>query len=104
MRILIFSSEWFDGTDMDWTIWNCDCHDDVACNIDRGTPVTVNGSLGLWNGRREVKAKEDDLWTAIEKCISGCDDFTIYQTGKHTLEVTGYHHDGTNSFKLTQYK
>lgn len=103
MKTLVFSTDWLDGLD-DATIWNCDFRDGIAANIDRGTTVTVTGSLGLWDGRHAVKAKEDNLWDAVRKCISGCDVFEVWQTGKYTLEIAASHHDGTNRFKLTQYQ
>lgn len=81
------------------------------------TPVVVTGTLGLWNGKRSIypmyiESKdyelnsqgkwvymEKALYTAIQKCINGMDDFKVeYVEGE--IVVHGYHHDGTNTFTI----
>ena len=81
-------------------------------------PVMITGSLGLWNGRKEIYPvlvestdyeKVNDKWryknpailNAIKKCINGMDDFKVeYANGE--IVVHGYHHDGTNIFTINK--
>lgn len=81
------------------------------------TPVIITGTLGLWNGTREIYPvlmessdyeqgangkwmfKQKALSKAIKKCINGMDDFKVeYAEGE--IVVHGYHHDGTNVFTI----
>lgn len=60
----------------------------------------VEGTLGLWNGRKDIVPKVfDNLLDAISACISGCDYFKITKRNS-TIEVEAIHHDGTNRFTL----
>ena len=80
-------------------------------------PVMITGSLGLWDGRREIypmlvkgseyekrnngewKYKNPAIKNAIEKCMNGMDDVKVeYANGD--IVVHGYHHDGTNIFTI----
>lgn len=80
-------------------------------------PVIITGSLGLWNGRKDIypvlmestgwekdqtgkcSFAENALSKAIKKCISGMDDFKVeYSEG--VIVVHAYHHDGTNIFEI----
>jgi hypothetical protein len=78
--------------------------------------VVITGSLGLWNGRKEIYPmfmESDDYQTnngkgrymnpairkAILKCITGMDDFKV-ELAQGEIVVHGYHHDGTNIFSI----
>ena len=80
-------------------------------------PVLITGSLGLWNGRKEIypmliesseyEQRKDGSWKyknpaimkAIQKCMNGMDDVKVeYANGE--IVVHGYHHDGTNIFTI----
>jgi hypothetical protein len=83
------------------------------------TPVIITGSLGLWNGRKEiypmvVKSKDYEqrksgkwaykypsLYNAVKKCINGMDDFKV-ELSEGEIVVHGYHHDGTNIFTISK--
>ena len=76
-------------------------------------PVLITGTLGLWNGRKEIypmllesseyeqdsngkwRYKNPAIRKAVEKCMHGVDDVKVeYNNGE--IIVNGYHHDGTN--------
>lgn len=82
-------------------------------------PVLITGSLGLWNGRREIypmliessdyekrhngewKYNNPALLKAIEKCMNNMTDVKVeYANGE--IVVHGYHHDGTNIFTINK--
>ena len=59
--------------------------------------LVVKGSLGLWDGRRNVGAV-----VPVEKlniCWEGCDYMEIYDENGH-LYISSSHHDGTNTFEV----
>ena len=62
--------------------------------------VMITGDLGLWNGRHEISPVLcNTLRDAIWKCIDNMDDFSIeYYHGQ--INVSGFHHDGCNTFEL----
>lgn len=67
-----------------------------------GTCV-IEGSLGLWNGTHTImpqicKSAKD----AVLRCYGSCDDLKVILTPKGTLEVSAYHHDGTNHFTISK--
>ena len=79
-------------------------------------PVIITGTLGLWNGSKEIypmfiestdynirdgKGRYDKpaILNAINKCIHGMDDFSV-KLIEGELVVMGYHHDGTNVFTI----
>ena len=64
----------------------------------KGQKVEVQGVLGLWNGKRPVKAQFDNLYEAIQKCLE--DENIIYEDGYGNLMISAYHHDGQNLFKI----
>lgn len=94
--------------------------DDFFTNVNcmkNDSPVIITGSLGLWNGRKEIYPMliessdptpdsngkvyfaEKALCKAIKKCVTGMDDFKVeYSEG--VIVVHGYHHDGTNIFEI----
>ncbi len=71
------------------------------------TPVIITGSLGLWNGRKEIypmvveSTDKPSLYNAVKKCINGMDDFKV-ELSEGEIVVHGYHHDGTNIFTISK--
>ena len=71
------------------------------------TPVIITGSLGLWNGRKEIypmvveSTDKPSLYNAVQKCINGMDDFKV-ELSEGEIVVHGYHHDGTNIFTISK--
>jgi hypothetical protein len=63
-------------------------------------PIKVSGSLGFWNGRKEIEPKYyDNLKDAIEKMITGYDNFVLEQEGdKYILSLI--HHDNRHILTL----
>ena len=60
----------------------------------------VEGTLGLWNGRKDiVPVVFDNLLEAISACVHNCDYIKITKYYS-TIEVEAIHHDGTNRFTL----
>ena len=65
-------------------------------------PCVIFGSLGLWDGRKEIMpVKEYNLVKAIKRCIrdKNIEDFKIYQVDGH-IKVEAIHHDGNNIFYI----
>ena len=66
--------------------------------------ILVCGSLGLWRGRRQVKAKIKSLYDAFTKCC-GYDSYMLYfDKVNNTLQIKCYHHDGCNEYKIYSVK
>jgi hypothetical protein len=63
-------------------------------------PLKVSGSLGFWNGRKEIEPKYyDDLVEGIEKMVSDYDNFVLEQEGdKYILSLV--HHDNRHILTL----
>ena len=62
--------------------------------------VMIVGTLGLWDGRHNIKAEvANNVVDAIEKCVGSSDDVEVRLIDGH-LEVIGKHHDGTNCFDI----
>ena len=94
-----------DNTIFDY-IWECldmewdDFFSNLAYSKFANTPCVITGSLGLWTGRHGiVPVKCDNLESAIRKCVNNMDYICIKQNCGH-LEVTGIHHDGSNTFEI----
>ena len=65
-------------------------------NVD----CVVLGTLGLWNGKKQiVPTREKTLVDAIKNCCRGCDYNRIDIVDGH-IKVTSAHHDGTNVFEI----
>lgn len=61
----------------------------------------IFGSVGRWNGEKEiVPVVTDGLKNAICKCVDNVDEVRVALNQDGWLEVTGWHHDGTNSFTV----
>lgn len=95
-----------DGNEIDWfyeDLWDI-CWPDFKYEIKRldekFSYYLCVGSFGLWNGRQEGGFVSDSIFDAIEKCTKSCDDFEITACTDGTINVTGYHHDGQNSFTI----
>ena len=89
------------------------CREEADCNFEAdmenikyckayNIPVLVTGSLGLWWGRPEIKARMfPSVYEAImEMRDSGSimDIEAAFDDGK--IEVNAYHHDGCNTFTI----
>lgn len=64
-------------------------------------PVLVTGSLGLWWGRPDIKAKSfSSVYDAIQEMLGNSimDVDVVFDDGK--IEVNAYHHDGCNCFTI----
>lgn len=60
----------------------------------------VSGTLGLWQGDRDIcQTMFNSLEDAIRKCLGRCDDIIIKKRGS-VIYVTGLHHDGRNNFEI----
>jgi hypothetical protein len=60
----------------------------------------VTGSLGLWYGKKEIYPEYfADLTEAYNKTVDKCDD-VIVKLIEGSLEVSGMHHDGTNTLYI----
>ena len=69
-------------------------------NNPYNTDCVVLGTLGLWNGKKQiVPTREKTLMEAIKNCCRGCDYNRIKIVDGH-IEVTSAHHDGTNVFEI----
>ena len=85
-----------DEIEMNW--------DDFQCELSHFAPydaeVVVEGTLGLWYGKRTIEPTEFDcVLKAVQKCINSADDVVIrYEKG--IITVDAYHHDGHNSFTI----
>jgi hypothetical protein len=74
--------------------------DNIKFSKENDAPVIVTGTLGLWNGDRDIyPVVVDNLHDAVEKCIGSSDDAeVVFEDG--VIYVYGYHHDGTNRFTI----
>lgn len=80
---------------MDWD----DFLDELKYNKRTHIPVKVDGTLGLWNCHPSVSKTFRTLRDAILTCVNDCLDVKVsYDRG--VLYVTGYHHDGRNTFSI----
>lgn len=83
-----------------------DFYTDLENSEHKNDKVIITGILGLWNGAHDIYPVVETLENAIYKCIHNMDDFKIFVDEDGTLNVVGYHHDGTNCFEihfLTEY-
>lgn len=91
-----FFLDWVNDTlSMDW--------DDLMANIkysDANTACVVLGSVGTWQGNREIApTRFDTLIKAIDACVQHC-DYIVIESNDESISVIGHHHDGTNSFNI----
>ena len=65
-----------------------------------GKPIKVSGTLGFWNGRKEIEPKYyKDLEETFNKLLSGYDNFVLEQVGdKYILSLI--HHDNRHILEL----
>lgn len=78
--------------------------DDICDEFGDG-PVVITGTLGLWDGKHNIRPVEcEDIRSAIMKCIGSDgqlmdeDDLTFDGIDVH---VKSHHHDGTNEFTIS---
>lgn len=89
-------------------IWNDYFYDDFGLNCSNLTcskiadyPAIITGTLGLWDGKKEiVPVTCDSVARAIYRCINN-DYQVIYEDENGDLFVEDYHHDGVNVFKIS---
>jgi hypothetical protein len=65
-----------------------------------GKPIKVSGTLGFWNGRKEIEPKYyKDLEETFNKLLTGYDNFVLEQEGdKYILSLI--HHDNRHILTL----
>lgn len=61
--------------------------------------VVIRGSLGLWYGRRKVKARFKSLYDAIVSAFYD-NNILYFNNSRCALSLDAYHHDGTNKLKF----
>lgn len=67
-----------------------------SCSPLKNQKVEVQGVLGLWYGKKPVKARFDNLYDAIQQCLENYN--IIAEDSYGNLIVSAYHHDGQNKF------
>lgn len=90
--------EWVFGEylNTEWT----DLLDNIKYSKYGNIPCVVVGTLGLWNGRKNIyPTKCDDLVTAINKCAGSASNVIVI-LNNGCIEVNAKHHDGTNCFEI----
>lgn len=67
---------------------------------DYSTTVLVEGTLGRWNGQKEIIPTEfGSVSKALKTCVERCADLTVeYDNGM--LKVKAFHHDGVNLYTI----
>jgi len=104
-KILFNSADYICEDPDEWDV----VHDAMKTELDYVLDVigevegeaTITGTLGLWNGKKEIiPEKETDLETAIKRCIGdNTEELKISDVdGKLIVECS--HHDGTNVFDI----
>lgn len=80
--------------------WEADI-ENIRATTQYRVPCVIEGSVGRWDGRRGIAPeRKDSVIEAIERITrAGYDDVDItFDDGK--IEVSGHHHDGTDSFTI----
>lgn len=77
-----------------------DCFFEEIENIAYNGYCLIEGSCGLWWGRRTIiPVMCSSLTKAINKCWGNCNDIEVtFQDG--VFFVNAYHHDGINAFTI----
>lgn len=88
----------FDSFKEDWYSWSelLEALDSIP------NSVTITGTLGLWDGTKEIVPVECKcLSEAIDKCLgTDTNDIVLsYENNQYFLDCS--HHDGTNHFTIT---
>lgn len=78
-----------------------DLMEDIRYNKISNEILTVNGVLGLWDGKHTIKPVKMHLEQIIYVCTKDCYEFELYEEDG-ILKLDGYHHDGTNRFTITR--
>ena len=90
--------EWVFGEylNTEWT----DLLDNIKYSKYGNIPCVIVGTLGLWNGRKDIyPTKCDDLVSAINKCAGSASNVIVI-LNNGCIEVNAMHHDGTNCFEI----
>lgn len=104
-KILFNSADYVCEEEDDWDI----VQDSMKTELDYVLDVigevegeaTITGTLGLWNGRKQViPTKEDNLESAIKRCIGDHTEELKISDVDGKLIVECMHHDGTNIFDI----
>jgi hypothetical protein len=79
--------------------WEC-FEDNIRYSDNNKNACVITGHLGLWLGKRDIEPTCcKTIWEAISKCVNNMDYVIVKQVNGH-LEVTGIHHDGSNTFDI----
>lgn len=83
-----------------------DCLLEGVTDINMEQRVTINGTLGLWDGDHKIQpVKNIKLKDAIRKCLNDMDYYAIYASKDNTsFYIEAAHHDGDNRFEITPYQ
>ena len=77
--------------------------EDICAQFGDG-PVTIKGTLGLWDGKHVIQPVNcPDIMTAIQKCIGNDGEIILSSDISYDGDVVNLivsHHDGQNIFKL----
>lgn len=97
------------GDDSDFFDW---CAEETQTNYEAdmeniksckqyNVPCIVTGSLGLWDGRHEIRAKRfESVYDAVMACMGDFDNTTVARYEDGRIGVTVSHHDGRNCFEI----
>lgn len=79
-------------------------YEDFIGNLEssyfNASECVIIGTLGLWNGRREIiPVKCDTISHAVKRCLRNAESFEV-RLKRGLIEVDVYHHDGTNEYRI----
>ena len=86
-----------------WEACNEDWYEEFKYNMKvnmNNKKYIILGTLGLWDGKREVAAIEKGF-DAILKCVYDSDYVEIFEEDEKLIIQT-HHHDGTNMFEIKE--
>ena len=81
----------------DW--WNF--FSEEASSIMKGKEYIIKGTLGLWNGRKEIIPTKAKGFETIIRCIGDCYDCEIIDNDGRLI-ILAHHHDGVNRFEIRE--
>ena len=77
--------------------------DDICYEFGDG-PVTIKGTLGLWDGKHDIRPVNcSDIRTAIRKCLGNDGEILSSSNISYDGDIVNLvvsHHDGQNVFRL----
>ena len=76
--------------------WDSLKYADIVC------PCVVSGTLGLWNGKKQIKHTVfNSLYDAFNACVGDAYEFEVsFDDETNTIYFDAYHHDGSNRFEI----